>query len=144
MSGHAGCYAAPYARHREGRMTYLPDTNAVSAYMRGDSPRLVQKMRDSFGELCLSVIVLAEREFGVTKEPMQRIGSSLPNSRTHSRWNLSRETTAPTMQPFATTWSHAVKASALWTRSSLRKPCDSARPSSPATFANSDVFRDSR
>jgi tRNA(fMet)-specific endonuclease VapC len=48
-------------------MTYLPDTNAISAYMRGDDPKLVDKMRDSFGELCLSVIVLAEREFGVTK-----------------------------------------------------------------------------
>lgn len=48
-------------------MTYLPDTNAISAYMRGDNPKLVDKMRDSFGELCLSVIVLAEREFGVTK-----------------------------------------------------------------------------
>lgn len=48
-------------------MTYLPDTNAISAYMRGDDPKLVGRMRDSFGELCLSVIVLAEREFGVTK-----------------------------------------------------------------------------
>jgi tRNA(fMet)-specific endonuclease VapC len=27
----------------------------------------VARMKDSFGELCLSVIVLAEREFGVTK-----------------------------------------------------------------------------
>ena len=35
--------------------------------MRGDNPKLVEKMRDSFGELCLSVIVLSEREFGVTK-----------------------------------------------------------------------------
>lgn len=48
-------------------MIYLPDTNAFSAYMRGDNLKLVEKMRDSFGELCLSVIVLAEREFGVTK-----------------------------------------------------------------------------
>jgi len=48
-------------------MIYLPDTNAVSAYMRGDNPKLVEKMRAAFGELCLSVIVLAEREFGVTK-----------------------------------------------------------------------------
>jgi tRNA(fMet)-specific endonuclease VapC len=46
---------------------YLPDTNAISAYMRGDNPKLVQRMRDAFGELYLSVIVLAEREFGVTK-----------------------------------------------------------------------------
>ncbi|OAM91521.1 type II toxin-antitoxin system VapC family toxin [Termitidicoccus mucosus] len=48
-------------------MIYLPDTNAVSAYMRGDNPKLVQKMQEYFGELCLSVIVLSEREFGVTK-----------------------------------------------------------------------------
>ncbi len=48
-------------------MIYLPDTNAISAYMRGDNPKLVQRMRDAFGELYLSVIVLAEREFGVTK-----------------------------------------------------------------------------
>jgi tRNA(fMet)-specific endonuclease VapC len=48
-------------------MIYLPDTNAVSAYMRGDNPGLVAKMQEHFSELCLSVIVLAEREFGVTK-----------------------------------------------------------------------------
>jgi tRNA(fMet)-specific endonuclease VapC len=48
-------------------MIYLPDTNAISAYMRGDNPKLVGKMTVAFGELCLSVIVLAEREFGVTK-----------------------------------------------------------------------------
>jgi tRNA(fMet)-specific endonuclease VapC len=48
-------------------MIYLPDTNAVSAYMRGDDPRLIERMQSSFAELCLSVIVLAEREFGVTK-----------------------------------------------------------------------------
>jgi tRNA(fMet)-specific endonuclease VapC len=46
---------------------YLPDTNAISAYMRGDNPKLVRRMGEAFGELCLSVIVLAEREFGVTK-----------------------------------------------------------------------------
>jgi tRNA(fMet)-specific endonuclease VapC len=48
-------------------MIYLPDTNAVSAYMRGDNADLVARMQEHFGELCLSVIVLAEREFGVTK-----------------------------------------------------------------------------
>lgn len=48
-------------------MIYLPDANAVSAYMRGENPGLVAKMQEHFGELCLSVIVLAEREFGVTK-----------------------------------------------------------------------------
>ena len=48
-------------------MTYLPDTHAISAYMRGDNAKLVEWMQAHFGELCLSVIVLAEREFGVTK-----------------------------------------------------------------------------
>ncbi|HOG94187.1 MAG TPA: type II toxin-antitoxin system VapC family toxin [Opitutaceae bacterium] len=48
-------------------MKYLPDANAVSAYMRGDNAPLVAKMQEHFGELSLSVIVLAEREFGVTK-----------------------------------------------------------------------------
>ena len=50
-------------------MIYLPDTNALSAYMRGDNPKFVGRMQEAFGELCLSVIVLAEREFGVTKGP---------------------------------------------------------------------------
>jgi tRNA(fMet)-specific endonuclease VapC len=48
-------------------MIYLPDTNAISAYMRGTDVHLVERMREHFGELALSVVVLAEREFGVTK-----------------------------------------------------------------------------
>ncbi len=50
-------------------MLYLPDTNAVSAYMRGSDPALVKRFQDAFvrDELRLSVIVLAEREFGVLK-----------------------------------------------------------------------------
>lgn len=48
-------------------MIYLPDTNALSAYMRGTDEALVAKMQAVFAELALSVIVLAEREFGVTK-----------------------------------------------------------------------------
>lgn len=48
-------------------MIYLPDTNAISAYLRGDHPVLVAKMQEHFEGLRLSVIVLAEREFGVTK-----------------------------------------------------------------------------
>ena len=50
-------------------MLYLPDTNAVSAYMRGHSRPLVERMQAAFArdELRLSVIVLAEREFGVLK-----------------------------------------------------------------------------
>jgi tRNA(fMet)-specific endonuclease VapC len=50
-------------------MLYLPDTNAVSAYMRGVNSGLVSRMQAAFvrDELRLSVIVLAEREFGVIK-----------------------------------------------------------------------------
>lgn len=50
-------------------MIYLPDTNAISAYMRGVNPGLVSRMQAAFvkDELRLSVIVLAEREFGVIK-----------------------------------------------------------------------------
>lgn len=50
-------------------MLYLPDTNAISAYMRGANPTLVGRMQAAFvrEELRLSVIVLAEREFGVLK-----------------------------------------------------------------------------
>jgi tRNA(fMet)-specific endonuclease VapC len=50
-------------------MLYLPDTNAISAYMRGTSTALVSQMQAAFGRdaLRLSVIVLAEREFGVIK-----------------------------------------------------------------------------
>lgn len=48
-------------------MIYLPDTNTLSAYMRGEPAGLVKRMQDAFGELRLSVVVLAEREFGVTK-----------------------------------------------------------------------------
>lgn len=50
-------------------MLYLPDTNAISAYMRGGNSALVERMQAAFGreQLRLSVIVLAEREFGVIK-----------------------------------------------------------------------------
>jgi tRNA(fMet)-specific endonuclease VapC len=48
-------------------MIYLPDTNALSAYMRGVDSDLVARFQAAFFELHLSVIVLAEREFGVTK-----------------------------------------------------------------------------
>lgn len=50
-------------------MLYLPDTNAVSAYMRGSNAALVGRMQQAFvrDELRLSVVVLAEREFGVLK-----------------------------------------------------------------------------
>ena len=48
-------------------MLYLPDTNAISGYMRGNVETLVTRMQAAFmrDELRLSVFVLAEREFGV-------------------------------------------------------------------------------
>jgi len=48
-------------------MIYLPDTNTISAYMRGEPEKLVVRIQAAFGDLRLSVVVLAEREFGVTK-----------------------------------------------------------------------------
>lgn len=53
-------------------MICLPDTNALSAYMRGQPPPLVRRMQAAFGDLRLSVIVLAEREFGVIKGGSER------------------------------------------------------------------------
>lgn len=57
-------------------MLYLPDTNAISAYMRGSNQVLVERMQAAFvsDSLRLSVLVLAEREFGVIKggNPAQR------------------------------------------------------------------------
>ncbi len=50
-------------------MIFLPDTNTLSSYMRGDNPRLGARLQAAYGDLRLSVIVLAEREFGVTKGP---------------------------------------------------------------------------
>lgn len=46
---------------------YLPDTNAVSAYMRGADAAIVARMQNVFADLRLSVVVLAERRFGVVK-----------------------------------------------------------------------------
>jgi tRNA(fMet)-specific endonuclease VapC len=68
---------------------YLPDTNAISAYMRGDCPILAEKMTAAFGELCISVIVLAEREFGVTK-----------GSNAHARLKLAELAQTLPVEPF--------------------------------------------
>lgn len=46
-------------------MIFLPDTNAVSIYLRGASPALTARMQAEFTSLRLSVLVLAEREFGI-------------------------------------------------------------------------------
>jgi tRNA(fMet)-specific endonuclease VapC len=50
-------------------MIYLPDTNAFSAYLAGRSAALTARMAAAFaaGELRLSVMVLAELEFGAEK-----------------------------------------------------------------------------
>lgn len=47
-------------------MIYLPDTNAFSAYLAGRSGPLAERMTAAFagGELRLSVMVMAELEFG--------------------------------------------------------------------------------
>lgn len=52
-------------------MIYLPDTNALSSFMRGDNKALVLRMGNAFESLRLSAIVLAEREFGVSKGSSQ-------------------------------------------------------------------------
>ena len=50
-------------------MIYLPDTNAFSAYLSGKSPSLTARMQAEFaaGSLRLSVMVMAELEFGAEK-----------------------------------------------------------------------------
>ncbi len=45
-------------------MIYLPDTNALSAYLRGTDAGLVTRFQTEFPRLRLSVLVVAEREFG--------------------------------------------------------------------------------
>jgi len=54
-------------------MIYLPDTNAFSAYLAGRSESLTARMAAAFstGELRLSVMVLAELEFGAEKARRQ-------------------------------------------------------------------------
>lgn len=46
-------------------MTYLPDTNTISIYLQGRDDALVARMAKEFNRLRLSVIVVAEREFGI-------------------------------------------------------------------------------
>ncbi len=54
-------------------MIFLPDTNAFSAYLAGRSPALVERMQREFatGTLRLSVMVMAELEFGAEKARAQ-------------------------------------------------------------------------
>jgi tRNA(fMet)-specific endonuclease VapC len=44
---------------------FLPDTNAVSNFLRGASPALTARMHAEFSSLRLSALVVAEREFGI-------------------------------------------------------------------------------
>jgi tRNA(fMet)-specific endonuclease VapC len=60
-------------------MLYLPDTNAVSAYLRGTDASLVAHFQSAFTEIRLSVIVVAEREFGFVH--------GVPGSRLHTRFD---------------------------------------------------------
>ena len=46
-------------------MIFLPDTNAVSNFLRGASPALTARMHAEFAHLRLSALVVAEREFGI-------------------------------------------------------------------------------
>ena len=54
-------------------MIYLPDTNAFSAYLAGRSKPLTARMTAAFaaGNLRLSVMVMAELEFGAEKARLQ-------------------------------------------------------------------------
>jgi len=54
-------------------MIFLPDTNAFSAYLAGRSPSFVARMQTEFaaGSLRLSVMVMAELEFGAEKARAQ-------------------------------------------------------------------------
>ena len=46
-------------------MIFLPDTNAVSNFLRGTNPALIARMHAEFSSLRLSALVVAEREFGI-------------------------------------------------------------------------------
>jgi tRNA(fMet)-specific endonuclease VapC len=72
-------------------VTWLPDTNVLSAYLRGTNPALSARLREAAraGELLLSVMVLAELEFGARKarrtmgttkfiERIEQLRASLP------------------------------------------------------------------
>ena len=54
-------------------MTYLPDTNAFSAYLRGRSQPLTERMVAAFAadQLKLSVMVMSELTFGAEKVRVQ-------------------------------------------------------------------------
>jgi len=98
-------------------MLYLPDTNAISAYMRGSNAALVARTQQAFvrDELRLSVVVLAEREFGVLKggaaqrKKLQALEALLPvepftreDARRYAGIRLHLETRGQGIGPFDT------------------------------------------
>jgi tRNA(fMet)-specific endonuclease VapC len=50
-------------------MIYLLDTNTASRFMRGRDERLRDKVVENLGDCRLSVIVMAELEYGAAKRP---------------------------------------------------------------------------
>ncbi len=48
-------------------MIYLPDTNAISVFLRGQDAQLNQLMTENWEDLRLSTIVIAEREYGIIR-----------------------------------------------------------------------------
>jgi tRNA(fMet)-specific endonuclease VapC len=48
---------------------HLPDTNAVSAYLRGRDEKIRALLNAHFSELYLSTVVVAELEYGASKRP---------------------------------------------------------------------------
>jgi len=48
-------------------MLYLPDTNAISVFLRGNDEQLNGRMTANWAELRLSTIVIAEREYGIIR-----------------------------------------------------------------------------
>jgi tRNA(fMet)-specific endonuclease VapC len=51
---------------------YLPDTNAVSVFLRGGDEPLTARMLQEFPNLRLSALVVAEREFGIIQHAAGR------------------------------------------------------------------------
>jgi tRNA(fMet)-specific endonuclease VapC len=48
-------------------LIYLPNTNAVSVYLRGSDEVLTARMQAEFASLRLSALVVAEREYGIVR-----------------------------------------------------------------------------
>jgi tRNA(fMet)-specific endonuclease VapC len=48
---------------------YLPDTNVFSRYLRGEDPRIKEKLEANLRFCRLSAVVLSELEYGAAKRP---------------------------------------------------------------------------